>query len=129
MQSKGDFPDALRLFCKEVGVPEKLVVDPSGEQTSRKIKKFCNQVDTTLRILEESTWANRVELYVGLFKESIKKDIHKTNCPPLYCAERCARIHNVTPRNLFQLNVNNPTSTTFGSQPDISNICQFDWYG
>ena len=132
MQSKGNFPDALKLFCKEVGVPEKLVVDPSGEQTSRKVKKFCNQVGTTLRILEESTqWANRAELYVGLFKESIKKDIRKTNCPLRfwdYCAERRARIHNVTPRDLFQLNGNNPTTATFGSQPDISNICQFDWY-
>ena len=132
MQSKGNFPDALKLFCKEVGVPEKLMVDPSGEQTSRKVKKFCNQVGTTLRILEESTqWANRVELYVGLFKESIKKDIRKANCPLWfwdYCAERRARIHNVTPRDLFQLNGNNPTTATFGSQPNISNICQFDWY-
>ena len=108
------------------------MVDPSGEQTSREVKKFCHQVGTSLRILEESTqWANRAELYIGLLKESIRKDIRKTNCPMRfwdYCAERRARIHNVTPRDLFQLSGNTPTTATFGNQGDISNICQFGWY-
>ena len=45
-----------------------------------------------------------------------------------YCAEQRARSHNVTPRDLFQLNGNTPTTATFGNQGDISNICQFDWY-
>ena len=68
MKSKGEFLDALHQFCKEVGVPTTLVVDPSGEQRKKEVKKFCHQVGTTLRILEESTqWANRAELYVGLF--------------------------------------------------------------
>ena len=132
MESKGDFKNALHQFCKEVGVPVSLVVDPSGEQTSKSVRKFCHQVGTTLKILEESTqWANCAELYIGLFKESIRKDISKTNCPMKlwdYCAERRARIHNVTPRDLFQLHGNTPTTATFGTQGDISNICQFDWY-
>ena len=40
--------------------------------------------------------------------------------------EQRAQIHNATPRNLFQLNGNNPTISTFRTQADISNICQFD---
>ena len=40
VKSKGDFHDTLHLFCKEVGVPVSLVVDPSGEQTSKSVKKF-----------------------------------------------------------------------------------------
>jgi len=68
MEFKSDFKDALHLFCKEAGVPIDLVVDPSGEQTSKPICKFCNQVGTTLILLEESTqWVNRAELYIGLF--------------------------------------------------------------
>ena len=85
-----------------------------------------------MRILEtETQWANRAELYIGLFKESIRKDLSRTNCPLVlwdYCAERRAAIHNVIPRDLFQLNGSNPTSATFGTQGDISNICTFDWY-
>ena len=132
MRSKSQYPDVLKLFCKEVGVPETLVVDPSGEQTSHKARQFCHKVGTTLRILEESTqWANRAELYIGLFKESIRNDISRTHCPMKfwdYCAERRARIHNVIPRDLFQLDGNNPTTATFGVQADISNICHFDWF-
>ena len=132
MKSKGEFYDALHMFCKEIGVPTSLVVDPSGEQTSKKVKKFCNQVGTTLRILEESTqWANRAELYIGLFKEAIRKDLAEANSPLKfwdYCAERRAKIHNLTPKDLFQLNGQTPIAATFGMQGDISNICQFGWY-
>ena len=31
MEIKSDFKDALHLFCKEIGVPIDLIVDPSGE--------------------------------------------------------------------------------------------------
>ena len=132
MKSKADYPQALHLFLKEVGVPHTLLVDPSGEQTSKEAKKLCNQVGTTLKVLEESTqWANRAELYIGLLKSSILKDLSHTHAPMKlwdYCAERRVRIHNVIPRDLFQLNGNTPITATFGTEGDISNICQFDWY-
>ena len=132
MKSKGEYYYALKTFCKEVGVPETLVCDPSGEQTSNKVKLFCNQVSTKLRILEESTqWANRAELYIGIFKESIRQDLRRTNSPLClwdYCAERRCMIHNVTPKSLFQLQGRNPITATLGERGDISNICQFDWY-
>ena len=47
MRSKGEFPDALHMFCKEVGVPIFLIPDPAGEKTYRKFKKFSHQVGTT----------------------------------------------------------------------------------
>ena len=132
MEKKSDFDQALQLFCKEVGVPIALVVDPSGEQTSRAVKRFCNQVGTTLRILEESTqWANRAELYIGLFKKAIRRDLRLSNCPMVlwdYCAQRRALIHNLTPRNLFQLEKQTPYQITTGTQGDISNLCRFAWY-
>ena len=132
MKTKGDFLNALHQFCKEIGVPPTLVVDPAGEQTSKEVKKFCHQVGATLKIIEESTqWANRAELYVGLFKKSIRQDLNRSDCPMIlwdYCDERRARIHNVTLRDLFQLNDLNPITATFGIEGDISNICQFDWY-
>ena len=79
MSSKSMFPDALQMFCKEqVGAPTDLVVDPSGEQTLRQVKRFCHQVGTSLRILEEATqWANRAELYIRIFKEAIRKDLRE----------------------------------------------------
>ena len=40
MRSNDDFSDALHILCKEVGVPLSLNLDPTGEQTSRKVKNF-----------------------------------------------------------------------------------------
>ena len=132
MKRKGQFKDVLRLFCKEIGVPDKLVVDPSGEQTSSSVKNFCNQVCLTLRILEESTqWANRAELYIGLLKEAIRKDLRTSNCPLVlwdYCAERRALIHNLVPQKMFQNSGQTPMTATLGIQGDISNLCNFSWY-
>lgn len=132
MKSKADFLDALKMFAKELGVPESLIVDPSGEQTSSKVKLFCHQIGSTLRMLEEGTqWANRAELYIGLFKEAVRKDLRESNSPLVlwdFCAERRARIHNLTARDLFQLQGQNPHSATLGEEGDISNLCQFDWY-
>ena len=132
MKSKSEFIDSLRMFAKEVGVPYALVVDPAGEQTSSKVKLFCQQIGTTLRMLEEGTqWANRAELYIGLFKEGIRKDMRTANSPLVlwdYCAERKARIHNLTARGLFQLEGQNPYTATFGEEGDISNVCTFGWY-
>ena len=129
MKSKREFSLALKQFCKDVGVPMNLVVDPSGEQTNKNVKYFCHQIGAKLRILEESTqWTNWADLNIGLFNESLQRDVSESNSPSKlwdYCAERRAIIHNLTPRNLFQLNGNTPY---FGQQGDISNACQFGWY-
>lgn len=133
MKSKGEFQAIIELFCKEIAVTRILVVDPSGKQTSKSVHNYYHKVGTTLRVLEKSTeWANRAELYIGLFKQAIKNDLNRTNCPMKlwdYCSERRARIHNVLTRNLFQINGHDPTTATFGKQANISNISKFDWYG
>lgn len=132
MKRKSDFKEALHLFFKEIGVPVTLVVDPSGEQTSNAVRKFCNQVGTTLRILQEITqWANRAELYIGLLKESVRKDLNRSNCTLVlwdYCSEIRALIHNLVPKDLFQTGEMTPYEYQFGTQCDISNLCIFSWY-
>jgi hypothetical protein len=132
MRSPSEYPMALKLFAKDVGAPEILVADPHPSHKSKDVKAFCNQIGTTLRILEESTqWANRAELYVGLLKESVRKDLGARHSPLVlwdYCAERRSIIFCLTARNLFQLQGTKPYSATFGEEGDISNLCRFDWY-
>ena len=53
MKSQAEFQTALHWFCKEVGVPVDLVVDAHRAQTSNKVQRFCDQVGTTLCILEK----------------------------------------------------------------------------
>ena len=54
-----------------------------------------------------------------------------SNCPLSlwdYCAERCAVVNNCTAKDLFQLQGETAAYHVNGQQPDISNICQFQWY-
>ena len=132
MKTQEEFQTALHWFCKQIGVPISLIVDAHKAQTSSKVKRFCDQIGTTLRILEKGTpWANRAELYIGLLKEAVRKDMRASNSPMVlwdYAIERRALIHNAVPRPLFQNNGLTPHAATFGSEGDISNICNFGWY-
>ena len=52
MRLKGCFPDALCLCCKYIGIPTSLTADPPRGQPSKQVKKVCNQIDNSLRLLE-----------------------------------------------------------------------------
>ena len=95
------------MFAKEVGVPEAIIADSHKCHKSKEVRQFFLKIGTTLCVLEGSTqWGNRAELYVGLFKEVVRKDMFQEN-PPLvfwdYCAESRADITNMTAKDLFQL--------------------------
>ena len=106
MKSKAQLPQAPRLFTREVDVPNAFIFDPSGEQTSAIVCAFCHKIGTTMRILgENNQHADRAELYIGLLKESVHKDLRETHAPMKlcrYCDERRAAISNLTANNLFQ---------------------------
>ena len=72
----------MKNFAKEIGAPDAIFCDTDGEQTSGALREFCHKIGTTLRVLEEVThWANKAEFYIGLLKESVNKDIKKSNEP------------------------------------------------
>ena len=68
---------------------------------------------------ERTQHADRAELYIGLFKESVRKDTrgtHSTMKLWCYCVERRAAISNLTAKNMFQLKGQTPHSMTL-SEP------------
>ena len=80
---------------------------------------------------KKNQWANRAELYVGLMKQAVRKDIRLTGSPLVlwdYAAGRRAAILSLTARDIFQLQGSNPYTVTFGEEGGISNLCQFGWY-
>ena len=85
-----------------------------------------------IRALEEGTpWSNRAGLFIGLLKESVRKDMRESNAPIAfwdYCVERRARINNLTAKSHFKLHGTTPHTATLGTEGDISNLCQFGWY-
>ena len=126
MKKKSEVLLAIKQFAKEIGAPDSFVADISGEQMSSEVKKFCNDIGTTLRALEEGTpWSNKAELYIGLIKEAVRKDMLETNSPLClwdYCAEKRARINNLTAKNTFKLHGFTPHTVTTGDEGDISNL-------
>ena len=132
MKDKGQVPKAYRLFFKHVGVPDAIVCDGSREQTMGEAKKVCDSVGTSIRVLERNKpFSNRAELYIGIVKRAIKRDLRESDAPMRfwdYCAERIEKVNNATAKNLFQLEGQTAHYHITGQQPDISNISQFAWY-
>eukprot|EP00957_Ditylum_brightwellii_P164099 12494550-Ditylum_brightwellii.AAC.1 len=70
MKTKSDVMQAIKEFAKVVGAPDVVICNAAREQKSENLKKFLEELGTTLRVLEEGTpWANKAELYIGLVKE------------------------------------------------------------
>jgi hypothetical protein len=132
MKSKANVLDAVKQFAKEIGAPDALIFDMSGEQTSQPMRNFCHEIRTSLPVLEEGTpWANKAELYIGLIKEAVRKDMKESDCPLIlwdYCVERRARINNLTAKDIFKLHGTNAHTALTGDEGDISNLCQHWWY-
>ena len=85
MHRKSEVLQVIKQFAKEIGAPTSIIADMSGEQMSHNIRKFCNDIGTTLRALEEGTpWSNKAELYIGLLKEAVRKDMRESNSPLPY---------------------------------------------
>ena len=85
MKSVSEFPKSLKMFSKEVGVPEAIISDSHKCHKSKEVRQFCHKIGTTLCVLEGSTqWSNRAELYVGLFKKSIRKYMLQENSPLVF---------------------------------------------
>ena len=132
MRQKSEVLQAIKQSAKEIGVPTSIIADISSEQMSHDVRKFCNDIGTTLWALEEGTpWSNKAELYIGLLKEADQKDMRESNSPMSlwnYCMERRARINNLTAKDTFKLHGTTPHTATLAEEGDISSLCQFGWY-
>ena len=63
LKRKKEVMQAVKQIAKEIGAPDAIICDAAGEQTSHDLQKFCNDIGTTLRVLEEGTpCANKAEL-------------------------------------------------------------------
>ena len=83
MKVKTEIVNAVKAFAKAIGVP-----------------KAANDMNLPLKFLERRTqWANLAELYIGVLKEAVQKDMKDLDSPLKfwdYCAERIGLIDNLT---------------------------------
>ena len=52
MRRKSKVLQAIKQFAKKIGVPTSIIADMAGEQMSQEVRKFCNDIETTLWALE-----------------------------------------------------------------------------
>ena len=94
---------AMKLFAKDLGVPDSTITDASAAETSREVRAFCINIDVILKTLEEGvTWANLDELCIGLMKSYLGKGIKSSDCPTRvweHCVEKRSRINSVNSRD------------------------------
>ena len=82
IKSKIEIINAVKAFAKPIGVPTALILDPEGTQRSEALQKAANDMNLPLKFLEQRTqWANLAELYIGLLKEAVRKDMKDSNSP------------------------------------------------
>jgi hypothetical protein len=132
MKSKAEVLQAAKQFAKEIGAPKAITCDMAGEQTSHALKSFCQEIGTTLQVLEEGTpWANKAKLCIGLIKEAVQKDTKESDCPLAFwdhCVEQRACVNNLTAKDLFMLRGTNAHTALTGEDGDTSNLCQRKWH-
>ena len=54
-KSTSDFMAAIKKCAKEIGAPEILVANIHPYQKSKDVKNSCNQIGTTIHILDQET--------------------------------------------------------------------------
>lgn len=122
MKSESQVLHAIHQFAKTIGAPDALIYGASRAKKSQEVRKYCNAINTTLRVSEEKTpFANKAELYICIIKEAIQKDTKESNCSLAfwdYCMERQSCIKNLTAKDLFSLHGSNTyTSLTCDQLP------------
>ena len=56
--------------------PDAFILHAAGEQIFKALRKYCYDIGTNLKYLEEGTpWANKDDLFIGLIKEAVHKDM------------------------------------------------------
>ena len=132
MTTESQVLQAVNKFSKEIGAPDAIISNLSKAQNSSYTKKSCNDIGTTMCTIEENTlWSNKAELYIGIIKEAVRKDMKDSNSPLSfwdYCVERSTRINNITVRGRFNLGAMNVHTQLTGEEAYISALWKFGWY-
>ena len=121
-------PAALKLFVKEVGIPNILLVDHNQSQKPKEVKKLCHRIRSNLQSLEEPTKHDNWENLYSVLKKTCPKryegDLFPTCDVVIICRMMRTEIH-PKHKNMFQLQGQNNHTRTLGDMGYISTIPPF----
>ena len=129
MKIKSEVLQLVNQFSKEIGASNAIISDATGEKTSKALRKYCSDIGMTLQYLGEGTpWSNKSELFIGLIKEAVCKDMKESDFLLAfwdYCVECQSRINNLTARRTFSLHWANAYTSLTGKEGSFSNLCHY----
>ena len=132
IKTKGEAHEALGLLLRDVGAPEKMVMDGSKEQTLGEFRKKAR--DAGVRIVQTEPYTQRsnyAEAAIRELKKSVRRKMAATNCPKILwddCLKLEADIMSHTAHDGFALQGQIPEFMVTGQTCDISRIAEFGWY-
>ena len=59
-KNRDDILSTLKQFTKEIGAPEAIICDGSGEQTAIEVNKYCGDIGTTLIIFDQGVPSSNI---------------------------------------------------------------------
>jgi len=124
--------EGLSLLFKRDGVPPKIIVDGSKEQTMGTFAKKVRQADCWLKQTEPySPWSNAAEGVIRELKKGSGRKMVKTKTPKVLwddCLEYESMIRSNTAHDVYELGGETPETIVSGETSDISQLCELGWY-
>ena len=124
MAKKGDAHEALSLLFQRDGVPPKMIVDGSKEQTLGDFKRKVAEDGCHLRQTEpKSPWQMDAEGGIRELKRGSDRNITKMKSPKVLwddCLELEAYIRSNTALDIFELDGMTPKTKMSGETSDIT---------
>jgi hypothetical protein len=132
MRTKGEAHFCLAALFHDIGVPEKMIMDGSKEQTQGEFRKKIRDAGCIVHQTEPYTpWSDRAELAIRELKKKTRRAMMNSHCPKRLwddCMELVADINSHTVHENYGLDGQTPQAIITGNTPDISILAEFSWY-
>ena len=132
MKKKSDAHEALDLLFHRDGVPPKMIMDGSKEQTKGQFRKKCQLANVHVKQIEPySPWQNDAESAIRELKRGSGRKMVRAGAPkPLWadCIEFEAYVQSNTAWDIYKLRGETPQTVMSGETSDISQFCELSFY-
>ena len=122
--------ETLSLIFKRGGVPPKIVVDNSKEQTLGKFAKKCREADCHIVTTENySPWMQAAEGCIKQTKLGSSRRMLNSGSPKAlwdHCIDLVALIRSHTALDIYGLEGQVPETVMSVQTGDISSLCEFE---
>ena len=132
MAKKSEYHDTLSLVFKQDGVPTKMIVENSREQSLGEFERKCKEADCHIvNTGPFPPWSQLAEVCIIELNRLSSQQLFKTCSPKRlwdHSIELAALIRFHTAHSNSELEGEVPDTRMTGQTSNISHICDYEWY-